>query len=271
MVIKDKLFPSQEKTEKVFLLIRKHWFIYITFALIAILMLIPVAIAVPYLLFNQAAFSNLQLGEFAAGVSTYLLFTIGVFIYGFVNYYLGVYIVTDKRIVEISQNGFFSRNISEFHLRQVQDVSAHVKGIFKTFFHFGDVYIQTAGKQENFIFIDVPHPYTVAKEIIELHEYLIERETSRTKRLLPTLVSLEADEPEKGIWLERIEEEAKEILKATPIAKKIKAGGLFPAKQIQKRFELDTGHKLYHAHECRDDDNSKTEGELCEGKEIKLN
>jgi|GEM_PF-213786 len=270
MVIKDKFFPSQEKTEQVFLLVRKHWFVYIIFGFFTILMLIPVSILVPYLLVNQAAFTNLQLSEFTAGISTYLLVMLALLIYGFVNYYLDVYIVTDKRIVDISQNGFFNREISELHIHEVQDVSAHVKGFFKTILHFGDVHIQTAGERENFIFVDIPHPYTVAKEIVELHEHEIDK-TRRTKTLPMRPIAIGVGEPEKGFWLEKIEREAKKILKETPISKKLIAGGVFPAKHLRKKFKLDTGHQLYQPHECQDELNNKNEGELCEGKEVKLN
>ena len=102
--------------------------------------------------------------------------SLGLMLYGFVNYYLDVYIVTNKRIVDIKQNGFFRREIAELHLHQVQDVEARVEGFFKTLMHFGTIYIQTAGERENFVFEDVPHPYTLAKQIVELHEAQIESE-----------------------------------------------------------------------------------------------
>jgi len=97
-------------------------------------------------------------------------------LYGFVNYYLDIYIVTNKRIVSINQNGFFRREIAELHLHQVQDVEAKVEGFYQTMLHFGTIYIQTAGERENFVFQDVPHPYTLAKKIVELHEQQIESE-----------------------------------------------------------------------------------------------
>lgn len=75
--------------------------------------------------------------------------------YGFIDYYLDVYIITNERIVNIEQNGFFKREISELHLHQIQDVSAKVNGFLPTIMHYGDVFIQTAAERENFVFANL--------------------------------------------------------------------------------------------------------------------
>jgi uncharacterized membrane protein YdbT with pleckstrin-like domain len=80
--------------------------------------------------------------------------------------------VTDRRIVDIEQDGLFHRKISELSLDEIQDVSARVNGPFATLFHYGDVLIQTAGTLPNFIFTAVPHPYRVSKEIADLHDQI---------------------------------------------------------------------------------------------------
>lgn len=176
MPIKGKYFPSQGSTEKIFLLIRRHWIIFFAIFSFIVVLLIPVIILVVYWLANPDIFAG-TLGNFVvvfAGMYTLAIF--GLLLYSFVNYYLDVYIVTNKRIVDIKQNGFFRREIAELHLHQVQDVEAKVEGLFQTLIHFGNIYIQTAGERENFVFEDVPHPYTLAKEIVELHEAQIESE-----------------------------------------------------------------------------------------------
>jgi len=105
----------------------------------------------------------------------YALGVLALNLYGFVDYYLDIYIVTNERIVNIVQNGFFKREVSELHLHQVQDVNAAVKGIFPTMFHYGDILIQTAGEKENFIFKSIPHPYRVSRKIIDLLEEALEQ------------------------------------------------------------------------------------------------
>lgn len=167
---KKILFPSQDSDEHVFLLIRKHWFNYVIFGFLAFLALIPVSLVAAYWYYNAATISpDTELG-IILGLSAFLLFILGVELYGFVDYYLDVDIVTDKRIVDISQNGLFKREISELNLHQIQDVKAKVESMFGTILHFGNVYIQTAGERANFVFDSVPHPYALSKKIIDLYE-----------------------------------------------------------------------------------------------------
>lgn len=169
-----KLFPAQEESEKVFLLVRRHWFTYVIFGFLSLLFSLPAIGIVVFWLYNPDL-SLLTGNIIILGGSIYFLFVLSVFLYGFVDYYLDIYIVTDRRLVDIKQNGFFNREISELYLREVQDVKAKVSGLFPTTLHFGQVIIQTAGKTENFIFDSVPHPYAISKMIMDLHELNVGR------------------------------------------------------------------------------------------------
>ena len=174
MPLVGKYFPTQKPGEKIFLLLRRHWFSYVSFIIIGLIMSIPLIILFVYLILFQQNFSSVLLNISILAASIYLLFIIGLLLYGFIDYYLDVYIVTNERIVDIEQNGFFKRKISELHLHQVQDVNAQVKGAFATMLHYGDIHIQTAGERENFIFKAVPNPYRISKIIVDLHEAILE-------------------------------------------------------------------------------------------------
>lgn len=170
MAVKDRYFPTQEAGEKIFLLIRRHWIVFITLAFFIFVMTLPLIALGVYWIMSPEVFSD-DLGNFVIiFASIYALIIVGLCLYGFVNYYLDVYIITNERLVDIKQNGFFRREIAELHLKQVQDVEAKVEGFLGTMMHFGNVYIQTAGERENFKLEDVPHPYTVSKRIAELHQ-----------------------------------------------------------------------------------------------------
>jgi len=175
MPIVGRYFPSQKSEERVFLLLRRHWFTYVAFLFIAFIMVLPLAILIVYINLNPDIFSGIWGNIAILASSTYSLFILGLMLFGFIDYYLDVYIVTDERIVSVEQNGFFRRGISELHLHQVQDVSAKVVGFFPTIFHYGDIYIQTAGERENFIFKSIPNPYRVSKIIVDLHEAQLEQ------------------------------------------------------------------------------------------------
>ncbi len=177
MPIVGKYFPSQREQEKVFLLLRRHWFTYFGFVFIAFVMSIPLIVLIIYWIISPEAFTGAGGNIAILGGFIYILFVLAVMLYGFIDYYLDVYIITNERIVNVEQNGFFRREISELHLHQIQDVSAKVKGLFPTIMHYGDIFIQTAGERENFVFQSVPNPYRVSKTIVDLHEtQLAERE-----------------------------------------------------------------------------------------------
>jgi len=88
----------------------------------------------------------------------------------FIEYWLDVFIVTDKRVLDIDQKGLFDRTVSELRLYRVQDVTAQIKGVLHTVLDYGTVFIQTAGEQERFHFEDIPHPNQIAKNILEMSE-----------------------------------------------------------------------------------------------------
>lgn len=183
MPIVGKYFPSQKTQEKVFLLLRRHWFTYFGFVAVAIIMSVPI-LAVIIVWINRPEYFSAEMGNIAIIlVFAYILFALAIMLYGFIDYYLDVYIVTNERIVNVEQNGFFRRKISELHLHQIQDVSAKVDGMFSTVLHYGNVYIQTAGERENFVFQSIPNPYRVSKLIVDLHEAQIQERFEDEMRL----------------------------------------------------------------------------------------
>lgn len=104
------------------------------------------------------------------GGSAFFLFAWLFLFQLFLDYYLDSWIVTNKRILNIEQNGLFGRVVSELRLYRIQDVTAMVNGFAKTMFNYGEVEIQTAGERERFMFEEIPHPNRVAKTILELSE-----------------------------------------------------------------------------------------------------
>ena len=261
-----KLFPAQEESEKIFLLIRKHWFAYVIFWFVGIFMSIP-AIGVLVFLFYNPDLPAL-IGKINILVEiVYSLSVLALLLYGFVDYYLDIYIVTDRRIVDIEQNGFFHRQISELYLREVQDVKAKVYGFFPTMLHFGQVIIQTAGKIENFTFDSIPHPYAVSKMIMDLHEGNVGR-SSRQKRL----TTINDPKDNEVLELRGYSVDNKDINQEQKIngEEKIK-----PEEFIEKHKEEEVKELLNSAKNKiinldKSDEVIKIEGTLEEGKQINI-
>lgn len=143
--------------ERVLISIRKH-------PLIVVGQLIPFAILdyLPYLLPSFAAhiqsmnpdtpmlfLSGLSFGnpwfDFIVGI--YWLFVwMGAFGV-FTNYFLDQWIVTNERIIDINQVGFWNREISSLFLSRIQNVETEIDGFFHTLFGFGTVSVESAGAE----------------------------------------------------------------------------------------------------------------------------
>lgn len=102
--------------------------------------------------------------------SAYYLFTWCFFFFLFIDYYLDVGIITSERIIDIKQQGFFSRIISEQKLSQIQDVTSETHGIIPTLLKYGNVFVQSAGTQQRFSFFQIPNPDQIRDLIIKLSQ-----------------------------------------------------------------------------------------------------
>lgn len=164
--------PNKLPHEKVVRIIRKDVFVLFK-KIVMLVVLIILPLGVIELLFwslIEDSTNTVFHALFVLGTSTYYLFIWLFFFFSFIDYYLDVWIITNQRIIDIQQKGFFSRVISEQKLSRVQDVSSETHGVVATLLKYGDVHIQTAGTKQRFFFHEVPNPDRVRDEIIRLVE-----------------------------------------------------------------------------------------------------
>lgn len=98
----------------------------------------------------------------------YYLSAITFIIASWIAYYYNILVVSDERVVEISQNGLFNRSVNELVFEQVEDVSSIVKGMINTIFDLGTLDIQTAGPQRNFVIKDIGRVNDIVAIILDL-------------------------------------------------------------------------------------------------------
>jgi Bacterial PH domain len=152
-----KYFPDQFDDEEMLLLFRKHPIVMrkaIIFASIALLLgTIPALIKPTYEVF----FGGLGLG-FA------LCFIIMFF--SWIGWNFSVYIVTNQRLIQITQKGLWTRSVVDIGLDKIQTVSYEVKGIQETLLGFGTIVIQTYVGE--LVIDDVHHPKKIQKRMSEI-------------------------------------------------------------------------------------------------------
>ncbi len=164
--------PGKLPNEKIIKIIRRDGFIlFKKLVLVAVLTGLPALVG----LIMISLYPNLLNGEIsypvlALGASGYVLFIWLFLFFSFIDYYLDFWIITDERIIDVKQEGFFSRTVAELKLFQVQDVTSELQGFFEFVFKYGDVYVQTAGEVQRFTFRQVPNPEGIRDTIIKLVE-----------------------------------------------------------------------------------------------------
>lgn len=167
-------FFTPEIGENVIRVERAHWFVIaVKIAAYLLLTIMPVALILlaealaPSLLINLSDSNGIR-ATVRLVMSLYYFFLWFLMFYEWLDYYLDIWIVTNHRIIEVTQRGFFNHEVSEIHLSRIQDMMFKTKGIFSTFLDFGDIHIQTAGATERVILHSVGKPRRFLEEMNRL-------------------------------------------------------------------------------------------------------
>ncbi len=159
-------FEGQEAGEEVIMLLRRH-----TFVVLLSLTGLSLACLVPILIFSifYSFLINFDLMPLLLFISSlwYLVLWIGLFRF-LTMYTLNTFIITDRRVIDRDQHGFFNQKISELHADRIQDVTVHTKGLFETLLRFGNIVVQTAASERQFVFHQIPEPDKVKDAIMQI-------------------------------------------------------------------------------------------------------
>lgn len=161
-------FETQSSDERIVLLLRKHFITNLWWIILGlILLLVPIAIMYTSLFLQINAVINLPIRLQAVVVLIWYLVTFAFVFEQFLVWYFNVYIVTNRRVVDVDLFGLLYKQIAEASIDRVQDVTHRMGGIWQVMFNYGDVIIQTAGAEEFFEFEAVPQPQHVQQAILE--------------------------------------------------------------------------------------------------------
>ncbi|MFH1407975.1 MAG: PH domain-containing protein [Patescibacteria group bacterium] len=166
---KHTFFESQENNEKILYLLRRHNITNLGWMLGAFLMFVsPLVLMALSISFGLDISSIVPLKYQAVFTLIWYLVTAVFALESFLNWYFNVYIVTDKRIVDIDFWGLLYKTVSEATYENIEDVTYSTGGVLQTLFNFGSIVIQTAAEQREFEFDGVPNPAEVYDKITDL-------------------------------------------------------------------------------------------------------
>lgn len=163
-----------DEHEQIVKVVWDHWFV-----LLGRIFMLIFAVAIPVVgvfLLNIIPLEKFILLEGSNGAaSTFFLIVwlIIVWIMGWniwTGYFLNVLLITDIRIFDIEQKGFFRRKSSSFRIDHIQNVSVSQIGILQTLLNFGTVHFETAGENINLIASYIARPYDIKKLIDDMQD-----------------------------------------------------------------------------------------------------
>ncbi|MBI4101189.1 PH domain-containing protein [Candidatus Microgenomates bacterium] len=129
-----RTFPGQHEDETVKLVFHQHP-IVMRVRLIICLVILMLA-AVPLAIFP---ISNWPWWVLLAGLIVSLL----VFGHRFISWYFSIFIITNERLVQVIQKGFFNRRVIDISHSKMQSVNYEIKGVQATMFGYGTIIVQT--------------------------------------------------------------------------------------------------------------------------------
>lgn len=147
--------------EKVEMVIRRHWIVFVILAFNALMLLIINIVL--HIIFGFELLVNLF------SLVYFMWFILYMYI-EWVNHELDMYVVTNSRIIWIDQVWFLNREVSQCALADVQEVNSKTKWFFANMFNYWDLTIQTAWNASNFKMDFVPDSLQASRKVLNIVE-----------------------------------------------------------------------------------------------------
>ncbi len=153
----QKYFADQFEDEEVLYVFRKHPIVMrkgLIFGMLAILFgTVPALFDPQYSVYFIGLLVGMGVGAL-------------IFLPSWITWHFSVFIVTDKRLIQITQKGFFNRTVIDMGLPQIQMVNYQVSGLQETLLGFGTIMMQTF--VGDLVIHEVPHPAKIQKKLLEI-------------------------------------------------------------------------------------------------------
>jgi len=154
---KEKLFDDQFDDEEVLFVFRKHPVVMRKGLVIA---------SVVILLGMLPALVKPEISYFFGGLAAGFILAFLVFFPSWIAWYYSIFIVTDKRLIQIARRGLFHKTVVDINLNQIQSMNYQISGLQETVLKFGTIMIQTY--MGDLVIHEVHHPEKVQKTIAKI-------------------------------------------------------------------------------------------------------
>jgi len=157
-----KYFRDQLDNEEMLLLFRKHPIVMRNGIILSSIGIILGPIYVTILTYTRPDNPPSMQYFFLSLLASFVLALI-LFFPSWLSWYFSVYALTDKRLMQIKQKGFFNRSLVDISNDQISMVNYEIKGFQETLLGFGTITVQTYVGE--LVIKDVSHPKKVHKQL----------------------------------------------------------------------------------------------------------
>lgn len=161
----QKHFEDQFDDEEVLFVFRKHPVVMRKGLIISSLTLLAGPLFTVFLMYAKPN-DMPSMGFFWMSFLISLIAAIIFFIPSWIGWYFSVFIVTDRRLIQITQKGLFKRSVIDMSLAQIRMVNYEVSGLTETMLGFGTIMMQTS--VGDLVVHDVHHPAKIQKKLLEI-------------------------------------------------------------------------------------------------------
>jgi len=156
--------------ETVVLKLRKHWIILLRDTIGTILLSL-----LPFLLFGTLQIFVPESTNFAAYLpftsflsALWLLVMWMALSILWTDYYLDLWIVTDKRVISVDQISLFNRKVTTLSHDRIQEIIVKEENFLQALLHYGTLDIETASPTDGDATMEgIPHPERVRQVILD--------------------------------------------------------------------------------------------------------
>lgn len=168
---KNIKFRDQEENEVIEMFLRQHPIVNLPWILISVFFIFVLPGFITGL---NASFGIITIPiPYNLSLTFWVIWLLVVFSYmieRFLHWYFNVYIITNIHLVDINFYSLLNSQTTEVEIRDVESTQVSMRGVFSSFFNYGDVIIQTAAETQQVTFKKVPLPYRVADKVADLSE-----------------------------------------------------------------------------------------------------
>lgn len=164
---KNIRFATQNKGEKVYILLRRHWFTNLGWiSNAAFFAILPLVVVFLLQIFRVQLPDLLSTKVWLILILSYYGLVVTFILRNLIDWFFNLFIVTNERIIDYNVNLTTTQlGAGEMALENIEEVKQNSVGIIASFLNFGDVLIKSAADRSVIKFEKVPRP-TFVRDII---------------------------------------------------------------------------------------------------------